>query len=266
MELARRIALESLPALGLLDIGEDESGAGEPEDSESERAVTLRLTPRGRLLLREATAAVAGAPGPAQGTASKFLDTHVLRVGSTAVVHAVIALAPFIEVGRVAESIDLLVAPQTLARALSAGFDADILRQRIEAVAPLPETLSRTLAQASVVLGRGTFVASSGFLWVEDANLRELLRTRRPTAELFVDPSPPSGLIVQAGVDLDRLARRCRTVGIEVAIEGQVVRARSLPAPRMTPPPGRVTPAPIRVTPTPVRTTPARGNKREPGT
>jgi len=225
VEVARRVVLESLPALGLVDTGDDTGSSGE-------RTVTLRLTPRGRALLRDG-----GPVAVPSGEPSRFLDTHVLRVGGEARVHAVIALAPFVEVGRVADSVDLLVAPQTLARALSAGFDAEVLRQRIENVAPLPETLSRTLAQASVVLGRCGFVAASGFLWVEDQNVRELLRTRRPTAELFVDPSPPAGLIVQPGVDLDRLARRCRTVGIEVVSDGQVMRARTLPPQRPTPSP-----------------------------
>jgi hypothetical protein len=164
-------------------------------------------------------------------------------------VHAVLSIASFVEVGRAAETVDLIVAPQTLARALSAGFEADLLRQRIEAIAPLPETLSRTLAQASVVVGRGTFAPAAGFLWVDDPNVRELLRTRRPTAELFVDPSPPAGLIVQPGIDLERLSRRCRTVGVELLAEGQVVRARTVPPPRMTPSPGRVSPMPVRYTP-----------------
>ena len=56
-----------------------------------------------------------------------------------------------------------------------------------------------------------------------------LLRTRRATAELFLDPSPQGGLLVSSQVDLDRLVRRCRTVGVEVVVEGQVLRARSLP-------------------------------------
>jgi hypothetical protein len=251
IELARRVVLESLPALGLIDVGEDSA------DGSDERSTSLRLTPRGKALLRTGKSIAPAAPSAPE--ASKFLDSHVLRVGSQARVHAVMALAPFIEVGRVAETVDLLMAPQTLARALSAGFDAEVLRQRIEAVAPLPDTLSRTLAAASVVLGRSTFVASAGFLWVEDANLRELLRTRRPTAELFVDPSPPAGLIVEAGVDLDRLARRCRTVGIEIVVDGQVVRARSGPPMRATP-----APSAVRLTPAPsaVRLTPARGQDR----
>lgn len=215
MEVARRIVLESLPALGILDLGEDDSG---------EPRLALRLTPRGRAL-------VADKAPPHDDERSKFLDTHVLRLGPSARVSAVLAIYGFVDVGRVAESLDLVVAPQTLARALSAGYEADALRLRIEAIAPLPETLSRTLAQASVVVGRGSFVPSIGFLWVDDPNVRELLRTRRSTSELFVEPSPQGGLLVSAQVDLDRLARRCRTVGVEVTVEGQVVRARTMPPP-----------------------------------
>jgi hypothetical protein len=256
MEVARRIVLDSLPALGLIDIGEDESSAGE----EGPR-LTLRLTHRGRTLFYQSAERSERSRNEAEEDASKFLDTHVLRLGMAARVHAVISIASFVEVARATDTVDLIVAPQTLARALSAGVEADLLRQRIEAIAPLPETLSRTLAQASVVVGRGTFAPASGFLWVEDHNIRELLRTRRPTAELFVDPSPPAGLIVAPGVDVERLSRRCRTVGVELVSEGQVIRARTLPPPRMTPSPGRVTPS--RVTPSPGRYTPSRGSEKK---
>ncbi len=237
MEVARRIVHESLPALGLVDLGEDEDRPSDAQPAEAgappAATLALRLTARGRALLGDRTPT-------ADTTKSKFLDTHVLRLGPTARVHAVLQIAPFVEVGRAAESLDLIVAPQTLARALSAGFEADALRQRIEAIAPLPESLSRTLAQASIVVGRATFAAGAGFLWVDDHNVREMLRTRRTTAELFVDPSPPAGLIVQVGVDLDRLSRRCRTIGVEILADGQVVRARSMPPPKATP--GRGTP------------------------
>ena len=150
-------------------------------------------------------------------------------------------MAPFVEVARAVEAVDLVVAPQTLARALSAGFEADALKQRIEALAPLPESLSRTLAQASVVVGRGTFTPGGGFLWVEDPNVRELLRTRRATAEMFVDPSPPAGLIVASGIDLERLTRRCRAVGVEIVADGEVVRVRTMPPPAVKPTPARGT-------------------------
>ncbi len=217
MEVARRVILESLPSLGILDVGED-------DPTEGDLQVAIRLTPRGRALVADKAPTHDGAP-------SKFLDTHVLRLGPTAKVSSILGIFGFVDVGRAAETLDLVVAPQTLARALSAGYEADSLRQRIEALAPLPETLSRTLAAASVVVGRGTYVPANGFLWVDDGNVRELLRTRRSTSELFLEPSPTGGLLVSAAVDLDRLVRRCRTVGIEIVTDGQVLRARSLPPP-----------------------------------
>ncbi len=241
MEVARRIVHESLPALGILDLGEDEDLPRDAELDGDGAPIALRLTARGRALL-------AGKAPPADPTPSKFLDTHVLRLGGEARVGAILAIAPFVEVARAAESLDFIVAPQTLARALSAGLEADVLRARIEAVAPLPESLSRTLAQASVIVGRATWTLSAAFLWIEDGNVRELLRTRRPTQELFVDPSPPGGLLVAPGVDIERLARRCRTIGVEVLSDGQVVRARTVPssASKSAPPPRST---PLRGTP-----------------
>ena len=237
VEVARRIVQESLPALGIVDLGEDDDLPHEAHIDGSARPVALRLTTRGRALLADKTPQADPEP-------SEFIDDQVLRLHGQARVGAVLSIAPFVEVGRVTESLELLVAPQTLARALSAGIEADVLRARLEAVAPLPEALSRTLAQASVVVGRATWSGASGFLWVEDSNVRELLRTRRPTQELFLDPSPPGGLLVATGVDLDRLARRCRTVGVEIVSEGHVVRARTIPPGSRSTPPPRV--APIR--------------------
>jgi len=77
-------------------------------------------------------------------------------------------------------------------------------------------------------VGRGEFVPTGGFLWVEDPEIRELLRTRRQTMDLFVDPSPPAGLLVQPGVDVERLARRCRSLGVELVVAGEVYRTRSI--------------------------------------
>ncbi len=236
VEVARRIVHESLPALGILDLGEDEDLPHDPAADGDAPPIALRLTARGRALLVDKVPAADTAP-------SKFIDAHVLRAGAQARVGAILAIAAFVEVGRAAETLDLIVAPQTLARALSAGLEADVLRARIEALAPLPEALARTLAQASVVVGRASWVAAAGLLWVEDANIREMLRTRRNTQELFVDPSPPGCLLVSAGVDIDRLARRCRTVGVEILAEGLVVRARTLPPGSKTMPPPRLTPS-----------------------
>src|SRR5262249_15123829 len=139
----------------------------DPPPPAGSASVTLRLTPRGRALLAGVAPSIDTSP-------SKFVDTHALRVMPTAPVASVPGLARFAELGRVADQLDLILTPPLLARALSAGLESDLLRMRIEAVAPLPDTISRMLVQASVVIGRATLVGASGFLWVEDPEIREL--------------------------------------------------------------------------------------------
>jgi hypothetical protein len=245
LEVARRIALESLHALGMLDIGDaDESDA-------SALGPTLRITPRGRAYLADAPESRRGAEP------SRFLDNQAIRVGRGAKVGTVVAIAPFVEIGGVAGALDLFVTPQAVSHALSAGFEADVIRSRIEQLAALPDPILRLLTQASAVIGRGEFVPTVGFFWVDDPEIRELLSTRRQTADLFVDPSPPGGLLIAAGVDLDRLVRRCRTLGVEVVVEGAARRTDSsgtLPALRSSRAPSSARlPATRSVTPRPLK-------------
>jgi hypothetical protein len=217
-EIAHRVAFESLHVLGVVDLGDvdDDDGLGP----------TLRITPRGRAFLGAADTA------PPSHVPSRYLDTHALRIGAAARIAEVLALAPFTEIGAVTAHLDLLVTPQGVARALGGGLDADAIRGRLEAMAPLPDPVARLLTQASAVLGRAEYVTSQGFLWVDDPEVRELLRTRRQSSDLFVDPSPPGGLLIASGVDLDRLARRCRALGVEVLVDGDVYRTRSTAPPR----------------------------------
>ncbi len=255
LDIIHRIVVESLPALGIIDLGDEPVGDAEPGAAGD---LVLRLTARGRALL--ATGKVDAPVAPAKSlrndatpVASKFVDSQVLRIGRSARISNIFAVAPFVDIGRTEDALDLLLAPATLARALSTGIEADALRVRIEALAPLPDAVSRTLAQASVVLGRCEVVPASGFLWVDDASVRELLATRKSTQDLFVNPSPPGGLLIGATIDIDKLVRRCRAVGVEIIHEGQVLRAtttsgftpivRTTPAagmPRMTPAAGTV--------------------------
>jgi len=171
----------------------------------------LRITPRGR--------AVLSGLAPESKRPSLFVDSQVLRIGDDVRVAQVLALVPFVEVGRVEEQLDVVITPSTVANALATGLEAPVIRQRLESVARLPEPLQRALVQASAVLGRAQYVSSPGFLWVDDPELRELLRTRRQTADLFIEPSPPGGLLVAPGVDLERVTLRCRTLGVEVFAE-----------------------------------------------
>ena len=286
LDVARRMVLESLPVLGVVDLGAEtdvtleRSGGSSDAFAPSEiTSLTLRLTSRGRSWMAspdsdEATAAGARsasgsvrppsseAPPPSSGKSasmkalavSKFTDTHVLRIGAAATTAAVLALGFYAEIGRVEDGLDLVFSPAAIARAISGGAAGDEIRDRIEAVASLPETLSQTLIQASAVIGKASFATAGGFLWIDNPDVREMLRTRKPTADLFLDPSPPGGLLVAPDVDHDRLVRRCRGLGVE--IEGGLatpragstsVRAaseRAMPRVKTTPPTRSRTPFP----------------------
>jgi hypothetical protein len=209
-DVARRIALETLPTLGVVDVSGSIAEAGEDP--------CLRLTARGRALLAGKTPSTAP-------TAAEFVDAHVLRVGTDTTTSHVLSLAGIIEIGRTDSGLDLVLSPAVIAKAISAGVDGEALRERIEVIARMPESLSQTMMRACAVVGRGTFAMTAGFLWIEDVDIRELLRTRRGTADLFLDPSPPGGLLVAADVDMDRLVRRCRALGVEIESDGQALRA-----------------------------------------
>lgn len=222
LDVVRRIIFETLPSLGVLDLGDPDAPGGE---GEGEVGPALRLTARGRAL-------VAGKPPPADPRPSQFIDDQVLAVGASAQVAAVLGLAPFVEVGEVGDRLHAHVTTQTLARAVASGLEVELVRARITAFAPPPAPLDALLSQAGAVLARVAYVPSGGFLWVDDPNVRELLRTRRATVDLFVDPSPPGGLLLAPGADLDRVVRRCRTLGVELTLQGSVVKARAnTPAP-----------------------------------
>jgi hypothetical protein len=64
------------------------------------------------------------------------------------------------------------------------------------------------------------FVACSGFVWIDDPRLIEQVRQQRGLAALFVEPSPPGGLLVVPGVPWERLVRRCRAAGLELQRRG----------------------------------------------
>jgi hypothetical protein len=179
--------------------------------SAASAARILRITPRGRAYL--------SGQAPEIKRQSLFVDSQVLRLGDEVRVAQMLSLVPFVEVGRVDEQLDVVITPSTVANALASGLEAALIRQRLEAVTKLPEPLTRALVQASAVLGRAQYVSTPGFLWVDDPELRELLRTRRQTADLFIEPSPPGGLLLAAGVDLERVTLRCRTLGVEVVAD-----------------------------------------------
>ncbi|MBI4953706.1 MAG: hypothetical protein HY908_16900 [Myxococcales bacterium] len=231
-QVARRVLLESLPALGVVDVGDEEVGSRTATGSgafaaASTDALSVRLTGRGRALL-------AAVPLETPPFVAEFTGGRTLAVGEGARCYQVLDLCAFSDVGAVGTTLELCFAAPAVSRGLAAGVEASAMRERIAALAPLAAELAEALTQAGEVVGRATLVGASGFLWVDDPEVRELLRTRQPTAELFVDPSPPAGLLLGHGVDLERLVRRCRALGVEVQLEEGRQRARpaSMPPPK----------------------------------
>lgn len=217
IEIARRMAVETLHILGVVDLAE-------PDEGDDVLGPMLRITPRGRMWLSGSDKNPEPVPG-------KFIDNQTLRVGSAVALACVLELNALTEVGNVEGDLDLILTPRTLALAIGTGIDPSVLRGRLEVVAGLPDPIQRQLAQASTVLGRAEFVSAAGFIWIDDPEVRRMLSTRRSTADLFVSPSPPSGLLVADGVDLDKLSRRCRTLGVEILEDGKVHFARSAAPP-----------------------------------
>jgi hypothetical protein len=212
--IAQRILVQSLPALGVVDLGgsdrETASGSGELA------TVALRLTSRGRRMM-------AGRPTPPQP--SEFVDPRRLAVGTAARVAEVLALGPFVEVTTSEGQLEVEITQASIAAGLALGVLADDMSDRLGALAPLPSALREVLQQAGTVIGRAELVAAGGFLWVDDVDVRKLLMTANGTSDLFLDPSPPGGLLIVAGVDPDRLARRCRAIGVDIQADAEVVRA-----------------------------------------
>lgn len=227
VSLVRRMVFESLHGLGILDLGDPEAEEGE----EVEPAV--RLTSRGRALLQKT-------PVNLPKTESVFLDDETLLISPSTPLALLLQVNAITDFGRIGDELELLVSQTTVARALALGLDSEKLQAQLELIAPLPEALERYFARANTILARSSYTPAAGFLWIDDENIREMLLTRRQTSDLFLDPSPAGGLLVAPGVELDRLIRRCRALGIEISQEGRVLKAgtqTTAPPPVATEPP-----------------------------
>jgi len=224
--VAERVLLESLPALGVVDLGGADVKAAASTGEVTKLAI--RLTTRGRRF-------IANEPAMARGEESgELIKPRRLRVGSASLVAEVLELTGFTDIAAVESALELTVSGGSVARGLAGGIQASEMRDRLATIAPLSDALENALEQAGMVIGTATYSAASGFLWVEDQDVRQLLGTGSSTRDLFVDSSPPGGLLVGAGVDPERLLRRCRAVGVDIEIDESVMRVRhsTMPPPK----------------------------------
>lgn len=243
-EIARRMTVESLHALGVVDLGlvdsdiaeldiSDLSDAGVglagfdasgSEHDDTELSTTLRVTPRGIALLQQVLGrgAVEQVAGGRERTA--MLDEHTLRIGDETKLSHVLALASFTELQAVEPVLELRLTSASLGEALAQGVEASQMLDALAGVVHLPPDTVTLVQRAGAVRGAIEHVACAGFLRVEQGELRELLLSRRQTMDLFLPASPPGGLLIAPLVDFEQLVRRCRIVGVELTSDGQVCR------------------------------------------
>lgn len=248
------IVLGSLAELGLVDVGIDGEAlesfalalecdpktlleAPDAMLAEQLSTVLVRTNARGRRLLSRGDLAEGPIPKTSVEGTGAFKDKLSLVVGPQALVGHVLSLSLVSEVARADDELELVISSSAVARAIARGATSDEIRDRVSAVAPLPPELSDLLKQASVVVGKGSLVGCAAFLWVDDPDVREMLRTARTTSEFFLDPSPPSGLLVAPAVDLERVVRRARGLGVEIELSPDLAMRVKGSSRGITPPP-----------------------------
>lgn len=202
----RRILVESLFQLGCLDLATDEG-----TDVADAGSVLVRVSPLGKRLLRGSL--LPPKEDPAVG--STFQDAELV-VSDSATVSAVLSLGRYFDVASARPNLRINIDRDGVTRAVTDGIEPSELRARLEALAELSPSAERLFKQFSEVVGSAEYIPSAGFLWVADGTVRTLLATKKSTKALFVDPSPPGGLLLSANTDIETVTRRCRTLGVRI--------------------------------------------------
>ncbi|HTM46322.1 MAG TPA: hypothetical protein VL137_15285, partial [Polyangiaceae bacterium] len=153
-EIARRMVLESLHTLGVVDLGDGD------DEMQDDLGVTLRITPWGRALLSKTLASASTAdnardaatqavPAPrGVSRVSEMIDEHTLRVGDDALLAHVLALAPFAQQQAVFPALELRITSATVGDAVAQGLSAQEMSDRLARVAPLTASVRAMFERA----------------------------------------------------------------------------------------------------------------------
>jgi hypothetical protein len=218
-QVLRGMLTESLPAIGLVDVGED--------------GVAVRLA------TREGTAQVAS-------TAS--VSRASLEVPSSLPLHHVLELADFAEPDHVRPEGGALVFTMgsgAVARARARGLEPAVVLGRLAAVGvhpPLPTAVSDLIAGLGTAREVALLPVSAALL-VEDPGLRAELLGDASVRRMLVDADVGALLLVRADVDATRLQARLARLGVRLqsvasesasdAHEERAATASSSPPPRV---------------------------------
>jgi len=213
-EILGTVLDESLPALGMLDVGDG-----------GDDGRVLRPTSRLQAWAEEALGGEPGAPAadhPAAergwrglgrgGDAGEDPPSEVggpfqLAVPGAAPLRRLLSLGPAVDPFVHDGALVLEVNRETLRRALDAGESPDVLLEALSAVAgePPPDALPSLVEHLHAGRVPATWEPAVAFLRVADEALRASLLAEEPA--LFVADSPPGGVLVRPGVTRPRVRR-----------------------------------------------------------
>ncbi|MCC6873788.1 MAG: hypothetical protein IT378_05695, partial [Sandaracinaceae bacterium] len=163
-------------------------------------------------LSRHARRWLAGEPAPPLGPSA--WSGAALHVGD-AVIARVLEAAEAAEPLLVGGALVLRVTPERVAQALERGKDLGELRAALAALAdPVDPGVDRALAAAHRDRPRARFVRVAGFVVIEDPRARARIESDPELRELFVLPSPDTGLLVREDVPRATLARALARHGV----------------------------------------------------
>jgi hypothetical protein len=222
-------AVESLFALGALDLAES-------DQSPTASAELVRLSARARRWLT---------PDPVNTELAgvRPAGSFGYALGPAARVAPILAASEIVEVAAFGEEPRLEISIPAIEELAASGTEKEAILARVAAIGTVSSELEMLLDDLTRPRQRLDFVEASGFLWVDEPELREQLRGRASTAALFIEPSPSGGLLLKPGVNLERLVRACRAIGIAVQREGERVTLARAASPQR---PGPKRPGPKR--------------------
>ncbi|MFC1464369.1 MAG: hypothetical protein ACFLMY_05920 [Candidatus Brachytrichaceae bacterium NZ_4S206] len=196
VDVARRVLLESLPALGAAD------------RARVDGVEVVRLSVRARRWLEGAR--------ERHDEPSRWDGGGRLRVGRGARVRAILAAAEGAQAIASEGALTLRVDESSTAAALERGLDTETLRARLEELAsPVEAAALRALVRgAEANRPQVRIVPASAFLPIDEPGLRERISSEPALRGYWVSPSPEGGLLVRAGVSFEELASALQRLGI----------------------------------------------------
>lgn len=198
-------ATQDLFALGVLDRA-DRADAGLGTSS------AVHVAARTRSLWSQVV------PASEAALAVQPLGPLRFELGPQTQIAATLAAGPLLEPSGFDPRLTFEVSPQGVERFALAGGTAAQMRALLEPLGTWTDASQALVEEATRSRVRLDLAPAAGFVWIEDEALRERLRTQSGLAVLFVEPSPPGGLLVRAGVSLERLLKACRARGVALRL------------------------------------------------